>query len=150
MSEILPIVQQWFEGEDWGTELGPEGDVLRAGFVGKNGEIPLFVKARQDAQQVIVYSRTPFNTPEEKRPAMAELITRANYGMLLGNFEMDYSDGEVRFKTSIDVEGAELQPQLLRHLVYPNVLMMDRYLPAIVSVVYGGAAPAEAIARVEG
>ena len=38
---------------------------------------------------------------------------------------------------------------LVQQLVYANFLMMDRYLPGIMRVIYGGASPAEAIAEVE-
>ena len=81
---------------------------------------------------------------------MAEFITRANYGMIVGSFEMDYGDGEVRYKTSIDVEGDRLSLGLVRQLVYINVLMMDRYLPGIMKVAYGDVDPAAAIDSIEG
>ena len=76
-------------------------------------------------------------------------LTRANYGLLIGNFEMDYNDGEVRYKTSIDVEGDRLSKALVKRLVYDNLAVMDRYLPGVLSVIYGGASPTEAIAQVE-
>jgi hypothetical protein len=59
-------------------------------------------------------------------------------------------DGEVRYKTSIAPGGAELNHALIRSAVYPNVLMMDAYLPGIMTVLYGDVSPAEAIAQVEG
>ncbi len=34
---------------------------------------------------------------------MNEFITRANYGLPSGNFEMNYDTGEVRFRTSVFV-----------------------------------------------
>ena len=80
---------------------------------------------------------------------MAEFITRANYGMIIGNFELDFSDGEVRYKTSIDVEGAELVPAVIRQLVYANVLTMDRYLKGIMAVAFGGVDPEMAVKSVE-
>ena len=63
---------------------------------------------------------------------------------------MDFSDGEVRYKTSIDVEGGELTFKMWKSLVYANVLTMDRYFPGIMSVVYGGTSPEEAITEIEG
>ena len=56
----------------------------------------------------------------------------------------------VQFRTSIDVEDDEdgLSRQILRNLVYQNVLTMERYLPGLRDVM-GGASPAEAIARAE-
>ncbi|MBC7340390.1 MAG: YbjN domain-containing protein [Firmicutes bacterium] len=96
------------------------------------------------------YSVCPVNVPEGKRLAVAEYLTRANYGLVIGNFEMDFRDGEVRYKTSIDVEGAEIAPALVRNLVYANVITMDRYLPGLLGVIYGNLTPEQAIAQVEG
>jgi len=88
---------------------------------------------------------------------VAELLTRANYGMLIGNFELDLDDGEIRYKTSIDMEGLvplsaedrSVSKLLWKSLVYANVLTSDQYLPAIKSVVEGHAEPAEALQRIE-
>jgi hypothetical protein len=76
-------------------------------------------------------------------------VCRANYGMIVGNFEIDLDDGEVRYKTSVDVEGVTATRQLIQNLVAPNVITMDRYLPGLLSVAFGGKHPAEAIAEIE-
>lgn len=80
---------------------------------------------------------------------MAEFLTRANYGMLIGNFEMDFTDGEIRYKTSIDVEGDRLTSPLMQQIVYANVRTMDRYLPGIRKVIETDLTPAEIIASIE-
>lgn len=54
------------------------------------------------------------NVPEDRRLALAEFLTRANYGLFIGNFEMDWQDGEVRYKTSIDVAGDRLSTALVQ------------------------------------
>jgi hypothetical protein len=74
-----------------------------------------------------------------------KFLIRANYGMMIGNFEMDFTDGEIRYKTSIDVEGDKLSSALIKRLVYANVMMMDEYLPGIVSVTEGDMEPKDAI-----
>ena len=61
--------------------------------------------------------------------AIAELLTRANYGIRIGNFERDYSDGEIRDKSSLDFECQSLTPTLIRNSIYPAVQTMDYYLP---------------------
>jgi hypothetical protein len=120
------------------------------GFEGKNGSWVCYAQARDEQRQFLCYSVMESKVPEPKRQAVAEFLTRANYGLWIGNFEMDFSDGEVRFKTSVDVGGGELTTAMVKTLVHTNVLMMDRYLPGIMSVIYGGTAPAEAVAEVEG
>ena len=62
---------------------------------------------------------------------------------------MDFSDGEVRYKTSIDVEGGGLASLMVKSLIYANVPTMNKCLPGIMSVIYAGIDPAEAIAKVE-
>ena len=72
-----------------------------------------------------------------------------DYGMTIGNFELDYTDGEIRYKTSIDVEGDQLTSALIKNLVYTNVRMMDEYLPGITAVIEAGVSPEEVIWAIE-
>jgi hypothetical protein len=87
--------------------------------------------------------------PETKNLAIAEFIARANFGMIIGNFELDFTDGEIRYKTSIDVEGANLTFLQIKRLVYANVMMMDQYLPGIMSLLDSDVEPKDAIAQIE-
>jgi hypothetical protein len=89
------------------------------GFSGANGSWMCFAQAQDDNQRFIFYSVMESKVPANKRQTVAEYLTRANYGLVLGNFEMDFSDGEVRYKTSIDVEGGQLVPQMVRSVVIP-------------------------------
>lgn len=87
--------------------------------------------------------------PLEQRLLMAEFLTRVNYGLKIGNFEMDFKDGEIRYKTSIAVEGDRLTSPLVRELVCHNLSIMDNYFPGIMKVIYGGMSPEDALAETE-
>ena len=150
MGRIFDAGVEFFTEDEWPFEQVEENPVLRTGFTGKNGSVRCFFQEREAQEQVAFYSVGALMVPEEKRAAVAEFLLRANYGMIVGNFEMDYDDGEIRFKTSADVEGIELSEVFIRNLVYANVLTMDRYTPGIAKVVYADADPAEAVAEVEG
>ncbi|MCU0512846.1 MAG: YbjN domain-containing protein [Anaerolineae bacterium] len=147
--QIFDAVVEFFEADDWKFQWLEGMTVLSMGFAGKNGKWVCYAQAREPQQQFVFYSVLPVNVPEAKRPALAEFITRANYGMIIGNFEMDFEDGEIRYKTSIDVEGTSLGPQLIRQMVYANVLITDRYLSGIMAVIYGGKDPAAAVSEIE-
>ncbi len=69
--------------------------------------------------------------------------------MTISNFELDFNDGEIRYKTSIDVEGDRLTSALIQRLVYTNVAMMDEYLPGIKAIIETGISPEEAIRAIE-
>jgi hypothetical protein len=147
--QIFNSLVEFFEDDDWHFQWMEGTPVLSMGFAGKNGKWVCYAQAREQQQQFVFYSVIPVNVPDERRTFVAEFITRANYGMIIGNFEMDYDDGEVRYKTSIDVEGAALTPPLIRQMVYANVLITDRYLPGMMSVIYGGKTALEAIDEIE-
>ena len=147
---IFDTMVQFFRDDDWRIQQLGDRPILRMGFRGNNGSWQCFAQAKDAQQQFIFYSVLETNVPPDKRQAVAEFLTRANYGLIIGNFEMDFSDGEVRYKTSVDVEGGQLTLQMIKTLVYLNVLMMDKYLPGIMSVIYADVPPAEAIARIEG
>ncbi|MBN1137975.1 MAG: YbjN domain-containing protein [Anaerolineae bacterium] len=149
MGEIFEAAVSFFKEDDWSFTQLQDKPILKLGFQGERGQWSCYAQAREEQAQLLFYSVCPVKAAEDRRMALAEFLTRVNYGLFIGNFELDMDDGEIRYKTSIDVEGDRLSPALVRPLVYANVLMMDRYLPGIMSVLYGNAAPAEAIAKVE-
>jgi len=147
---IFDAVVRFFQEDDWHFDQLPGKPILRMGFQGENGSWTCYAQVREPQHQFVFYSVLDVNVPPNRRQAMAEFLTRANYGLVIGNFEMDFNDGEVRFKTSIDVEGDRLTSALIKQMVYINVLTMDRYLPGIMKVAFGNADPAQAIAEIEG
>lgn len=150
MGRIMDIVGHFLEEDDWPVSQVEGRSVYKTGFEGKNGQFTCYAQERTEQQQFVFYSIFPVRTPENKLPEVAEFVTRANYGMIIGNFELDYADGEIRYKTSVDIEDVELTEPLVRHMVYANVLTMDKYFPGMMRVLYAGIAPADAIDEIEG
>lgn len=141
---------EFLEADGWHPRALDGKTVYRCDFVGGNGDLRCYAQIRADLEQFIFYAVCTVKAPEEVRGAVAEFVTRANYGLRIGNFEMDYTDGEIRYKSSIDFEDETLTPNLIRHTLYPAVQTMDYYLPGLLRVIYGGASPYEAIQEVEG
>ncbi|HST05674.1 MAG TPA: YbjN domain-containing protein [Chloroflexia bacterium] len=204
MGKIYDAMANFFKKDDWPATQVEGQTAMSMNFQGQNGRWGCLGRVDEEKQLVLFYSYCPIKAPEEKRPILADFLTRANYGLYVGNFEMDYNDGEIRYKTSLDVEGnksieeaapvgstdstdntatngangttgatgatgdttatgpssangtpapanepVELSFALMKRMVYDNVGVMDKYLPGIMSVVYGGASPTEAIAKIE-
>ncbi|MEJ2212090.1 MAG: YbjN domain-containing protein [Anaerolineae bacterium] len=147
---ILDVTARFFKEEAWPFNQLEAQPILHVASQGENGQWDCFALAREEQQQLVFYSVCPVTAPKERRAAVMEFLTRANHGLTMGNFEIDLSDGEIRFKTSIDVEGDRLSVALVQQLVYANVLTMDRYLPGIMKVTHGDMLPAEAIVEIEG
>ncbi len=151
---ILQAFIDFFTEDDWRFDRSEQKPILRLSFQGRSGHTwNCFAQSRmgENTEQAIFYSVAPIKVPEAKRQDIAEFLTRANYGMVMGNFELDFSDGEIRYKTSIDLAGGSLLTMLLaKPLVYTNVLMMDKYLPGVMEVLYAEVSPEQAIRKIEG
>lgn len=150
MGAIYNDMTRFFLMDDWKFTPIEGKSMLQLGFSGRNGNWTCVARAHDDKQQVVFLSICAVKVPEAKRHRVAEFLTRANYGLIIGNFEMDYEDGEIRYKTSVDVGEDRLQAEIMKPLVYINVAMMDRYLPGIMAVTHGNVSPADAIKDIEG
>lgn len=134
---------EWRFGED------AEHLALSMGYGGKNGLYYCVLQVHGEHRALAFYVHVQCRVPEEKRQAVAEFLTRANYAMWLGNFELDFRDGEVRYKTSLDLVDGELTTGMLAALLRSNISTVDRYLPGLMSVLWNDVAPADAIGLVE-
>lgn len=148
--KILEKIINFFKEDEWKFVELEEEPILQTDFPGQNGQLNCYAKAREAQQQFVFYSTCPIKAPEDKRLEIAEFLTRANFGMIVGNFELDFASGEIRYKTSAEVEDDNLSLALIRGLVYANVMMMDEYLPGIMSVINSDLLPVDAIAQIEG
>jgi len=143
---------EWFDANDWKYEehLGEDESYLSAGVNCENGSWKLVAQASEEQRHIYFWSTLPMFAPENRRDAVAEFFTRANFGNRIGFFELDFSDGEMRFNVSIGVADGILTDAQIGHAVDKVLNGMDRYFPALMSVIYGGKDPAEAQAEARG
>lgn len=126
MGELFDIAYKYFTDDEWYFVQLDSRPVLQMSYQGSNGKWTCYADANDEKHTFCFYSVCPINIPEEFRQSAAEYIARANYGLRIGNFELDFNDGEVRFKTSIDVENDRLVAPLIGNLVAANLWTMDR------------------------
>lgn len=148
--QAFDLLTNYLDDDEWFPRRIDGKYAYSMSYSGKNGDLRCYAIIRVDLEEFLFYAVAPIKVPEEDRIAVAEYLTRANYGLRIGNFEMDYSDGEVRYKSSLDFEGQTLTSDLIRNAIYPAVHTMDRYLTGLLRVSFGGATPHEAIEEVEG
>ena len=116
------------------------------------GEVATYrIVAHVDAEVDLfqVFGHSPLRVPEGCRPAIAETVARANYGLRVGKFEFDVDDGELRFQASQVLTDDTVGETVIDRLIGTTVAMLDMYLPAFLSVMYGNELPKDAIRCVE-
>ena len=144
-SSIFDTMLEFFTQDGWTFFQVENQPALQLDIEATNGRWTCYAAAYEEQQQMVFYSLCPINTPASKRQALAEFLTKTNYGQIIGNFELDMEDGEIRYKTSIDVAGSTLTLPQIKNLVYTNITMMDTHLPEILSVINNSPSPLDAI-----
>lgn len=99
--------------------------------------------------QLGVNSFIPNKAILPRRPAAMELLTRINFELALGCFEMNLADGEIRFRTSVILPAADITPGIVEHLVRSNICIVDQRYPQIMAVLYSGVSPEDAFKHKE-
>jgi hypothetical protein len=59
----------------------------------------------------------------------------------MGKFELDYSSGELRFQIANAFTAEGLNAEIIRRMIGTAVHTVDRYFPAVMSIVYGNELP---------
>lgn len=149
LASLFDILIDFLTEDGWAPQIVPGEPVVRVSVRGEHGSWDAFGHAREEDQQVVIYSVCPLEAPQPRRAEVMDFVTRANYGLLIGNFELDLDDGELRYKTSLDVKGDRLSPALLRQLIWDNVAITDKYLPGLHAVIEEDVSALSALARVE-
>uniref|UniRef100_A0A7S4KBF7 Uncharacterized protein n=1 Tax=Odontella aurita TaxID=265563 RepID=A0A7S4KBF7_9STRA len=147
---IFKAVHKMLKGAGTKYFVDPDRDMIRMSATGKHATYNAIFDAREQKEQLFVYVCCPNMAPVDRRLPAAEFITRANWGLAIGNFEMDMNDGEVRYKVSIDVEEGEISCKMVQNMLGASTQTMERYFPGLMSVYYADKDAASAVSTVEG
>ncbi len=120
-----------------------------ADFRGEVGTYRIFAFVEADDHLFQVFGHLPVRVPVGARPSIAEAMVRINYGLKVGKFEMDFDEGDVRYQAAQILPDDELDDATIERLIGTTISMLNRYLPAIMSVIYGNELPTDAVRSVE-
>jgi hypothetical protein len=138
-SRVLGELKRVFVDNRWPFAVVRDAPVLVSDLSGVWGTWKFYAQVVEEHEVVLFYSICPLRVPEELRLEAAHFLTRANLGLASGNFELDFDDGEIRYKTVVHVDG-ELSAAAVKRAVRSNGIAMETYLPGIGAVIAGTAA----------
>ncbi len=141
-------IKKFIETQKWQYQVlrdQPDQKVYKLGFTLNNGRVDIFVDIRIEPMLVLIFTVCPVQIPQNHRSRVSELITRANSGLILGNFELDFDDGTLRYKSSYIYDDTfPEQEEVFGRNLYVNFDAMDKLLPGVMSVIYANVIPAQA------
>ena len=134
---LLKSAKEYLENDGWTFELLESHSTIAFGFEGRNGKWHCMVQTREKENQLIFYSSLENGIPEEYIEKLMRFITIVNYRLVVGNFEMDISDGELNYKTALDLDEISPSQSLIRNMIQTNLATFDRHLLGIKAIIEG-------------
>lgn len=147
MNKIYLQFTEFFDKNQWKHHQYGDQPVLHTHFNGEHGRWLGIAIAREEEEAIAFVSLLPSMVPVNKRAVCAELVTRLNYKLKHGSFQMDMDDGELRFITRLTPPTNEATPEQIEHLVFANVFTMDNWYDTFMKVIHGGASPKAVLAK---
>lgn len=149
MEDVISLIHEFFKKSEMKYKYNEKKKVFLSGVKmnGVLGNIQLYISVRE--KSYVVYAILN-STPEKKfYGEVAEYLHRANYGLLNGNFEFDYRDGEIRYKVFVNFEGIQLSMDVVTESIVVPVVMFDQYGKNLIRIMMGDGIPAELIKKAE-
>lgn len=146
---LFELVVETLKTDDWSFSIVEPAETITFGLTLDSGQFRcyFFVDDENDCIQLV--SIVPAMAPQEKFAALCEFICRANYALPIGSLEIDLTDGEMRYKTSMSLHDVPANINMIRNLMYPNFTMVDLYFPALMKIIYGDVDPETMMAIVD-
>ena len=122
--------------------------VLFCGFNGVDAlwDFNMVARAKNDGQFLLAISSfIPNKARPDRRVAVAEMLSRINWELTMGCFEMNHADGEIRFRTSVMLPGADITDGIVKHLLGSNLAIVDERIHQIMAVLYSDVSPKDAL-----
>ena len=150
MEAMIQLVKDYMDNGKWVYEYDEDTHTIYAGIKVKCKLQSLRMAIRFNETGYITYACSTLMVDEEYRSDVAEYITRANFGIKNGNFEMDYQDGQIRYKVYTNYKGLnDFSEDIIEDSLAIPILMFERYGDGLAALLMGFSTPGIEIEKAE-
>jgi|SRR6516165_7643146 hypothetical protein len=142
-------LQRYLGDKGWSFERIKDDYALRSETEGELCPLTYYFQIKLELEQFLFYIVPKITLLKDMLHPAAEYICRANFGLRIGDFELDYRDGQVQFKSSINFKGVELDKILIDNTIAPALTAFEEFFPGLANVIAGLETPAKAIRKAE-
>jgi hypothetical protein len=108
-----------------------DGDIQ---FLAKCETTSIRIRISVSDTALVVRGFIPFFVPANRRQAICEALSLANWQLRYVRFEMDSDDGELRCRGDMPLFDAVLTDKQITNLIYAVWSNTERYAPALLEV----------------
>ncbi len=136
-------VADYLDRHEWACTSNEEQGLFSIALSSAAATYRMYVKVcyADSICNIMAISALPVKAPADRWPAITESLQRINFTLMQGTAELDFSNGEIRFRTLVTTEGASLSDTLLDYVVGDSFELANRYTAPLLAVAFGNAAP---------
>lgn len=109
--------------------------VIETGARGDDLAMDITIRVDADRQLVVLHSPMPFTVPENMRKQMAVAVSRANHGMVDGDFDYDYESGKIYFRLTTSFRDSLISKEVFEYVIGVSCSTIDDYNDKFLAVV---------------
>lgn len=137
---LYEMVISYMDEADRHYQVNAEGGLIVAEITGDHGSWHTFIQVTDEDEErkVVIHALLPVRISDCNRLNVAELLTKINYDLIVGNFELGFENGEVLFKTTLDLADGQITQAMFERMYNLNTLTMNEHYGQILSAGYAG------------
>ena len=138
--EIADAISQFLTQDGWKYQFLEQAGIFRFAveLEGQISKMSFVLEVHETDYNV--YGFIPISAkPGDKEMLLriSEFLHRANYGLRNGNFELDFQDSEIRYKTFVECDGLTAPThEMICNSIYCVAVVFERYSKGIAKIIW--------------
>lgn len=135
---MCEVVRDYLDRHEWKYSYISEKNIIRCGvnIKSKLKSVQMFIDFK--ARGFAVIAVPTLSAGQDTMDEVMRYLTRANYGLLDGNFELDLNDGEIRYKAYVPCAGLNMLPDsIIEEALAVPPLMFQKFGDGLAAVALG-------------
>lgn len=143
---LFRVLYEILSQNGWEFDFDNKNGIIKLEIRGINTDFDVFLFVDEEQESLLCNTHIDQKIPLSKRLEVCDFMSRVNYELINGNFEMDMENGEIRYRTFLDLADAHPSQDQVLNIVWNGVLGFDTYYPGLMKLVYGDYSAEEAAA----
>lgn len=143
---LFQVLYDTLQENNWEFDYDDKNEIFRLEIRGVNSDFYCFIIVDEEQESLLCNTHIKKRIPFTKRLEVCSFMNRVNYELANGNFEMDMDDGEIRFRTFLDLANTIPSQEQLMNLIWNGSQSFDTYYPGVEKILLEEYSAEEAIA----
>lgn len=132
---LMATVSALLREKDW--KFHAEDGVITMSVGDDETQYPVRIQVKEDSKLLVGMLTYTRKCPKEYRDDMVLFMNRTNFDFSMGGFEMDRSDGEMKYRNAVDVESLELTATFINNFLRTVAMLGCKYADAVYRIMDG-------------